>query len=230
MTDKSTEQLIKKKGMNIQQISGNDEDYKFFDGTVSSELDKAKTLDDEQTFEDNSKEKIIIFDKIQYVRNIRWATCTLSVLNLLIVFGFVFILIYFLFFRNAYFRIEQIQITQPPLDRGIMKLNIIIDVWNPNLQTLNLENVDLSLHLLNSRNQVQGPKFNEKFQNFTQMACSGMSFSTFNVTGYVPLTMEQSSLVLTHQFGFKMSGRIYYGVLGLTQTTQVTKTQFILGN
>lgn len=230
-SDRVTETLLKnKKGMNIQQTQGNDENYKFFDSTMSTELQKVRTLDDEQIIEDKSKEQIIIFDKIQYVRNLRWSCCTLGVFNLLILFGFVFILIYFLFFRTPHFRIEQIQITEPPSgENPSLGINIIIQIYNPNLQSLNVERVELSLDLLrlNGNRGIVLPKFSETFKKFAQTPCSGRSYSTLNVTGSVPLSAEQSQLVILNQFGFEVNGNVYYYK---EQHSSVSRQQFILGN
>lgn len=151
-------------------------------------------------------------------------------LNLVIVFVFVFFIVYFLFFRTPVFRIEQIQITKPPSD-GVMELVVKVNVWNPNVQSISLDRVNLVMTVVSTMKNQRVPYTlelkDQPIRNMTSTVCRGMSFSTVDVRSSVRLNLIAQKLVLTHEYGLRLVGRVTYTIIGVAQTDTVTKSQFV---
>jgi hypothetical protein len=209
------------------------EDLKFkYDVTTGTALStlSVSSLEEERRLVDPSKEHVQILNKISQMKRWRWGFCATAVLNLIIIALFIFIIVYFLFFRNPVFRVEQIQVLKSPTDLT-MNVNVKLNIWNPNVQTLQLDKIYMILSVVSTMKNQPNPYVlelkDQPIKNLTRTSCGGMAFSTVDVTSSVRLNLIAQSLVLTHQYGFRLSGKVTYSILGVLQSQDLEKSQFV---
>lgn len=162
--------------------------------------------------------------------NLRWKTaCGIS--SFVNIFLFVLILtslIYWLFFRDPFIFIEQVQISHIPIADTDLGFNVKFQVDNPSLFNTTITSCYLAVVIVDPSSNVEYDITSSIEMNASQSIARGSTIFTVASTISIaknPYFLQISKLVTLGRFGVRLSGHMGYTVASFERTASLSKYQ-----
>lgn len=148
----------------------------------------------------------------------------------MVLFVFLCLIMQYLFFQPGTFEIEQIQvIRRPTISEQFLKLRILFEVYNRNVQPIYIDKVLMTLTIISTapNQRVQYCRMQaEPIKNFTgiYVGSGKQSFEVIHTDAI--MDMRTFSLFHTYQAGYRVDGKILYSVSGTPKVYYLQRTQY----